>query len=588
MSTSDVKHYGLTAVLMADIHGYSRLMGKNEDETSKRVDQAVTLIRQLTADYGGQIKNIAGDGVLALFDNVSNCINFAIAMQKEFVNDTVWNSDSEPISFRIGITVGAVREGHFGLHGHSINVAARIQTLAKPGGICISKSVLEVARDFESDKLRSLGTPELKNIAEPIEVFEMDPSDLVKTITSPVPSVVARNHEWNDIPDTSIAVLPFENLSGEPQYSHICNGVTGDIISNLTRFNDLHVIAQRSSNLFANQDASLKEIGEKLGVRYLTTGSFQSAGKNLRVQVQLIEAESGRSAWAEKFDGNIEDIFSFQDEITSVIASCLSIKIDKAERQRQQQSAPSDLQAYGLILRGRQIYSQPRRELNLHARRLFEQASHIDPEYAISFTSISRTSNDAWRFNWADSPEAALDDALAKAEAALILDPDDARGYAALGNACLYKRRHGDSLAAYERAIQYNPNDADILAEMGHSSSVSGDTDRAVELINRAMKLNPFYPDWYLWHLGEAYFDMSDYDEAIRTLNKMHDKTEAHRMLAASNAFLGRTNEAKWHAEQIMVTHPEFTIKHWANVPPDLNPEPRERLIDGLKKAGLT
>jgi len=347
------------------------------------------------------------------------------------------------------------------------------------------------------------------------------------------------------------------------------------------------VVAQRSSDLFADRDIPLKDIAEKLGVRYLTTGSFQSAGSNLRVQVQLIEAESGRSAWAEKFDGHIEDIFSFQDEITSVIASCLSIKIDKAERQRQQQSAPSDLQAYGLILRGRQIYNQLRRELNLHARRLFEQASHIDPKYAISFTSISRTSNDAWRFNWADRPDDALDDAVAKAETALLLDPDDARGYAALGNACLYKRRHDDSLAAYERAIQYNPNDADILAEMGHSASVSGDTDRAVELIHRAMKLNPFYPDWYLWHLGEAFFDMSDYEEAIRTLNQMHDKTDAYRMLTASNALLGRMDEAKRHAEQVLVTHPEFTLKHWENVPPDRNPEPRERLIEGLKKAGL-
>ena len=587
METSDVKHYGLTAVLMADIHGYSKLMSKNEEDTSVRVDQAIALIRQLTEDYGGQIKNIAGDGVLALFDNVSNCVNFAIAMQQEFINDAVWNSDSEAISFRIGINVGEVRQGQSGLQGHAINVAARIQTLAKPGGICISKAVTDVARNTVNRNLKSIGTPLLKNIDQSIEVFEIDPTELVSIPTSPAPTIVARRSEWNVIPESSIAVLPFENHSGQPQFTHICNGVTGDIISNLTRFNGLHVIAQRSSELFSGHEMPLKKIGEKLGVRYLATGTFQSVGNNLRVQVQLTEAESGRSAWAEKFDGHIEDIFSFQDEITSVIASCLSIKIDKAERQRQQQSAPSDLQAYGLILRGRQVYNQLRRELNLHARRLFEQASHIDPKYAISFTSISRTSNDAWRFNWADRPEEALDDALAKAETALILDPDDARGYAALGNACLYKRRHDDSLAAYERAIQYNPNDADILAEMGHSASVFGDTDRAVQLINRAMKLNPFYPDWYLWHLGEAFFDMSDYEEAIRTLNKMHDKTDAYRMLTASNALLGRADEAKRNAEQVLITHPEFTIGHWANVPPDRNPEPRERLIEGLKKAGL-
>jgi TolB-like protein len=514
-------------------------------------------------------------------------VNFAIAMQQEFINDAVWHADKEPIVFRIGINLGDVTEGKFGLQGHAINVAARLQTLAKPGGICISKAILQVTPQLSQVPLNSLGTPELKNLEEPIEVFEIEPRGVAVAPRVQSPAIVERAIEHKESPDNSVAVLPLENLSGEPQNVHLCNGVTGDIISNLTRFSNLHVIAQQSSSLFENRQMPMTEIGKKLGVRYLTTGGFQRAGDQLRVQVQLLEVESGRSVWAEKFNGSIGDVFAFQDEITAVIASCLSVKIDKAERQRQQRSAPSDLQAYGLILRGREVYKQPRRELNLHARRLFEQASNIDPNYAVSYTSISRTSNDAWRFNWAERPEESLDDAIVKAETALRLDPDDARGHAALGNACLYKRRHDESLAAYERAIQYNPNDADILAEMGHSASVYGEPNRAVDLIRRAMTLNPFYPDWYLWHLGEAYFDMTDYEEAIRTLNKMRDKTEAYRMLTASYALLDRMDEARQHAQQIHVTHPEFTLKHWENVPPDRNPEPRERLIEGLKKAGL-
>lgn len=590
-----IKYHGLTAVLMADVYGYSRLMSQNEEETSNRVAQAITLIRKLIADYGGQIKNIAGDGVLALFDSVSNCVKFAIEMQQEFINEAVWNSGSEPISFRIGINVGEVREGDFGLQGHAINVAARIEGLAKPGGICISQSVSQVARNIGNTKLKSLGFPEMKNIDEPIEVFEIELGERVYFTPAPTASIIEHEKRVdhtlptkNEIPDSSVAVLPLENLSGEAQNVHLCNGVTGDIISNLSRFNDLHVIAQQSSNLFQGQQLPIDEIGKKLGVRYLTTGAFQRAGDRLRVQIQLSEVDTGRTVWSDKFDGDIQEIFAFQDEVTAVVASRLSIKIDNAERRRQQRSAPSDLKAYGLILRGREVYKQPRRELNLHARRLFEQASEVDPEYAVSYTSISRTSNDAWRFNWADEPSQALDDAIRKAEFALNLDPDDARGYAALGNARLYKREHDESLAAYERAIQFNPNDADILAEMGHSASVYGDTERAVELIRRAMQLNPYFPDWYLWHLGEAYFDMNDYEEAIRTLNRMQDKTEAYRMLTASCALLDRQDEAERYAKQVLMTHPEFTIKHWANVPPDRNPEPRERLIEGLTKAGLT
>ena len=584
MDISGVTHYGHTAVLVADIYGYSVLMSRNEEETSVRVSNAISLIRQLAADYGGTIKNIAGDGVLALFDSPENCVRFAVAMQREFSNDAVWNSGADPISFRIGINMGEVREGHFGLHGHAINVAARVQALAKPGGICVTRAVSEVVQDAVDVPLTSLGTPALKNIEEAVEVFEIEPNGTVAPVA---PAVIERDLSTQDIHDNSVAVLPLDNLSGEPQNAHLCNGLTGDIISNLTRFNNLHVIAQQSSSLFETRHMAVREIGRRLGVRYLTTGGFQRAGSQMRVQVQLLEADTGRSVWAEKYSGSIEDVFAFQDEITAVIASCLSVKIDKAERQRQQRTAPSDLQAYGLILRGREVYKQPRRELNLHARRLFEQAALIDPAYAVSYASISRTSNDAWRFDWAEHPEEALDDAILKAEIALRLDPDDARGHAALGNACLYKRRHDESLAAYERAIQFNPNDADILAEMGHSASVYGEPERAVELIERAMRLNPFYPDWYLWHLGEAFFDMNDYEQAIRTLTQMRDKTEAYRMLTASNALLGRMDEARRHAAQILETHPEFTLRHWENVPPDRNPGPRDRLIEGLKKAGL-
>lgn len=587
VETSTVKHHGLTAVLMADVHGYSRLMGRNEEVTSQRVARAVNLIRQLVSDYGGEVKNVAGDGVLALFDSASLCVKFAIEMQREFANDTVWNSSSDPIVFRIGINVGDIREDDSGIQGHSVNIASRIQDLAQPGGICITKAVSQMARDIGDTRLTSLGMPELKNIEEAIEVFAIEMADAGKVEVMVAPAIIQRNDSLDQIPDSSVAVLPLEDLSGQSQNNHLCNGVTGDIISNLTRFHDLHVIAQQSSSLFQNQNLMPAQIARKLGVRYLTSGGFQRAGDKLRVQLQLVEAESGRSIWSEKFDGEIGDIFAFQDQASSIIASSLSIKIDIAERQRQQKSAPSDLQAYGLILRGREVYKQPRRELNLHARRLFEQASEVDPAYAVSYTSISRTSNDAWRFNWAEQPDQALDDAIAKAELAVRLDPDDARGYAALGNACMYKRQHDESLASYERAVQFNPNDADILAEMGHSAGVCGDADRAVDLIKRAMLLNPFYPDWYLWHLGEAYFDMSDYGEAIRTLNRMRDKTEAYRMLTASSALEGRMEEARAYADQVLNTHPEFTIDHWANVPPDRNPEPRERLIEGLRKAGL-
>ncbi|MEM6382913.1 MAG: tetratricopeptide repeat protein [Pseudomonadota bacterium] len=575
-----------SAVLYADVHGYSQLMGKNEAETSHRVARALTLIRTLIGDYQGQVRNVAGDGVLALFADAAQSIRFAVEVQREFRKDAVWNSAADPIAFRIGINQGSVREDEFGLRGHSINVAARIQQLAEPGGICVSHTVRQVAQETDGLFFRSMGSPVMKNIDEPIEVFAVEEVVRERKASSAfwLPEDVMGVEQFAH---GSIAVLQIENLSGEPNITHLCNGVTGDIIANLTRFRDLHVIAQRSSAVFQGQSVAPEDIGKRLGVRYLAAGGFQKVGNRVRIQIELIEATSGRSIWSERYNGDLADVFAFQDEVTSTIASRLSIEVSAAESQRQKATAPSSLQAYGLILRGQDLHHRLIRESNLHARRLFEQACEVDPNYARSYVGISRTLNNAWRFNWADNTQASLEQAIEKAAMAIRLDPGDARGYAALGNAHLYKRQYEQSIDAYEAAIEFNPNDADVLAEMGHSVCVNGETDRAVALIKRAMSLNPYCPDWYLWHLGEAYFDQSDYEQAIRTLSRMQDKTEAYRMLTASHAHLGDMDEAKSCARRVLATHPEFTIDHWANVPPDRNPEPRERLIDGLHKAGL-
>jgi adenylate cyclase len=572
------------AILFADIHNYSGLMKKDEIQTLKRVDRAVRLIKTLVRDYGGEIKNVAGDGVLALFQSAQQSVKFAVEMQREFQTDAVWNSENDPIAFRIGINVGDAYDTETGIQGHSVNIAARLQSLAPPGGICITDAVVRTVREIEGLQLQSLGIPVLKNIDDAIEIFSVTGGE---EFHAAAPAILRRETAGTIASESSIAVLPLDNLTGDPAISHVCDGLTGDIIANLTRFRDLHVIAQRSSSAFHDRHTSPAQIAKLLGVRYLVDGGFQMALNRIRLQVRLMDARSERSLWSERFDGDLKEIFAFQDEVTAVIAARLSIEVGAAEQRKLSTVAPRELEAYGLILRGRDVFLRRTREANLHARRLFEQAREIDPRYPRSYAGISRTLNDAWRFNWADPPQSALDEAVRQAELAVSLDPSDARGLAALGSACLYKRQYDESLAAYERAIEFNPNDADVLAEMGHSVCVNGDTERAITLIKRAMRLNPYYPDWYLWHLGEAHFDNRDYKLAIHTLNQMHDKTEAYRMLTASYALLGEMSEARASAEQLLVTHPEFTIAHWANVPPDRNSEPRDRLIEGLKKAGV-
>jgi adenylate cyclase len=575
----------LSAILFADVHGYSRLMARNEDRTYQRTTQAIRLIRSLIGDYGGHVQHVAGDGILALFESAAQALQFAVAIQREFRNEAVWHGD-EPIAFRIGINLGEVLVGgEANVQGHSVNVAARIQALAQPGGICVTEAVQRAVRDTLGIAMRQLGPKTLKNITEPIEVFAIEvngPPGPVSAELPPVPSELAP-----PFAEATVAVLPLDNLSDDPRNAHLCDGFTGDIITNLSRFRDLLVIARHSAFLFKNRDLAPSQIAGQLGVRYLMSGALQRSGRKLRLRVQLTAADTDRVLWSERYSGDLGDLFAFQDDVTAMIAARLAVQISAAEQRRLLAEHPPDLRAYGLILRGQDLGMRFRREANLHARRLFEQAADIDPDYGRCYAGMSRTFNLAWRYRWTSDPRRALDKAVDLANAAIGYDSLDARGYGELGFAQLYKKHHDESLTAYERAIELNPNDADILAEMGDALSYAGQSEQAIDLLSRAMRLNPYYPDWYLWYLGEAHFHLRDFERAIETLHKMRDPSEAHRLLASSYAHLGEMDEARYHAQQVKRVHPNFSVQHWRKVPPYKNPQQVEVLIEGLQKAGL-
>lgn len=575
----------LSAILFADVHGYSRLMAKNEERTYQRLTQSLRLIRSLMVDYGGQFIRTAGDGVLALFETAPQALKFAMAVQREFRNEAVWNTDGDPIVFRIGINLGEVLIGEADIQGHSVNVAARIQTLARPGGICITEAVRQAVKDTLGIEMRHLGPRHLKNLDEPVEVFAIDvnghPAPVSVELPAPPSQVI------QPVTQASVAVLPLENLSRDPSNNHLCDGFTGDIITNLSRFRDLLVIARHSAFLFKNREIEPAQVASQLGVRYLMTGGLQRSGRTLRIRVQLTDAETDRVIWSDRYDGDITELFAFQDDVTAMIASRLAVQISAAEQRRILSENPPELPAYGLVLRGQDLSLRYRREANLHARRLFEYAAEIDPDYGRCYAGMSRTFNLAWRYHWTPDPDAALDKAVDLANAAIRYDSLDARGYGELGFAQLYKKRHDESLAAYERAIALNPNDADLLAEMGDAMTYCGQTGQAVELLSRAMRLNPYHPDWYLWYLGEAHFYAGDYEKAIRTLKQMRDQSEAHRLLASSYAHLGMMKEAAHHAQEVLRIHPNFSLEHWRGVPPNKDPRENEVFIEGLRKAGL-
>jgi TolB-like protein/class 3 adenylate cyclase len=584
-STQERTGRRLAAILYADVAGSSLAMARDEERTIDWIRRSIALIKSLIGDYGGRVVHYAGDGVLAIFNSAGEALTFAVEVQRELRNDAVWNTAAQPLAFRMGINLGEVLEAEEDIYGQSVNVAARIQEIAPPGGICVSDTVRDVVRSRSELRLQSLGHPALKNIEERIEIFAVESlsepaGEFVLPRSAPTPLIASPS-------EASVAVLPLRNLSGDPSDEHLCGGITSDIITNLSRFRELLVIARHSAFLFKESNQPSHDIARQLGVRYLMTGGLQRAGNRLRLRVELTEADAGRVVWGEHYHGDLGDLFAFQDDVANTIAARLAIQISAAERQRMRLVQIPHLRAYGLVLRGQDLAFQFRKEANLHARRLFEEAASTDPDYGRSYAGMSRTFNLAWRYRWVDDPETCLDRAVQLARAAVEHDQLDPRGYAELGFAQLYKKQHDASLAAYERSMDLNPNDADILAEMGQAVCASGDPQRAIHLLERAMRLNPYYPDVYTWFLGEAYFDLADYEQSIRTLNKMHDKSEAHRLLAAANALLGRLDHAKYHADQVLIGHPEFSLEHWQTVPPDKNTEPLQRFFEGLRLAGL-
>ena len=572
----------LVAVLFADMVEYSRRLEEDEKLNAPQAARAISLFRSLIADYGGEIANVAGDGILALFESADRALRFAIQIQAEFRDQSVWGN-GEPIQFRVALNIGEVvlRDGNF--QGHCVNIASRLQALADPNGILVTAAVRAAVRPLPGVAMRPMGPRRLKNIVEPVEIFEVqaDAARLLPAVPVRAPPLF---HEPARTP--TVAVLPFSNLSGDPRNQHLCEGIAEDIIFNLTRFRDLMVIARYSAFSFADKSTPAVEIGARLGVRYILSGSLRRNERRLRIAVELTDASLESVLWSDRFNLELEDLFDLQDEIAASVATRLSVQIEMAERRRESPH-PRDLRAYGLVARGQNLMMHFTQEGNAHARRLFEEAISLAPDYSRAHSAVSRTLNLDWRYSWSGTPAESLAAAVASASRATQLDGLDARGFAELANARLYSRRLDESLALYVHALELNPNDSDIIAEYADALVYDGKPQKSVELLEKAMRLNPFYPDWYLWYLADAYDSLGRYADVVSTIQRMRNPAEGRRLLAIAYAHLGMETEARAEAAEVLRLHPTFRISHWRRVPPFQPGEALERYLDGLRKAGL-
>ena len=576
----------LAAILYADVAGYSRLTGEDEDATHRTLSEFLDLVSITIESHGGQVMHYAGDAVLARFDAVVDAMLSAVAIQGELNTRNADLPIERRVEFRIGVNLGDVIEDRGDIYGDGVNVAARLESLSNPGGICISESVRaaignNLALDFEF-----MGEKNVKNIAEPVRAYRVM-NDSGTATARHAPSQA----EFLSPVEQSIAVLPFDNLSGDPEQEYFSDGLTEDIITGLSKTPDLFVISRNSTFVYKGKSVDSRQVGKELGVHYLLEGSVRKAGTRIRVTAQLIDTTKGSQAWAERYDRELADIFSVQDEIVENILTtlCGSIgKLAELARLRAMHKGSANMEAYDYFLRGREYHLRfDATDVEFaKAKEMFEKAIELDPEGPDAYLGLASFHIRMIRQGLSDSPANSVNQVSELARKALVLAGPSAASHRALGVVCFQRRQFGQAKTHFERARALSSNDAYLLADVASFWCYLGRAEEAIEILKKAMLLNPNYPDWYSRTLAFALFTTRQYDETLQVLEKT-PSPQSRRLLSATYAQAGRLEQARAAAKEYLAANPNFSIKRWAELEPYENPADLEDYVQGLRKAGL-
>jgi adenylate cyclase len=570
----------LAAIMVADVAGYSRLMGEDEAGTLAAVKRhRQEILVPLVAEHQGRIIKLMGDGVLVEFGSAINAVSCAVAVQGRTATSMDPSAPGRPIEMRIGINLGDVIIEDSDIYGDGVNIAARIQTLAPIGGICISGKVFdEVNRKLQCG-FEDMGVHELKNIHEPVRVLRVDcgASRTEAPARAAQPSL-----------KPSIIVLPFVNMSGDPEQDFFADGLTEDILTALSRFGELFVISRTSSFKYKEAKKSAQQVAKEMKVQYVAEGSVRKAGNQVRITVQLIEAENDSHIWAERYDRKLEDIFAVQDEITSSIVATLPGRIEAASHRRASQKPTDSMAAYECVLAGKTLHHRATAEANKKALEFLDRAIALDPSYAQAHAWKGCTLGQSWVYNWCTDRNATFAQVGEELKIALSLDDKDSDVHRILSALHLARDEFDKARYHQERATSLNPNDDLIVVQQGELLTWLGRPDEGVEWIQRAMRLNPYHPERFWHHLGRAHFAAKRYDEAIDAFHRIAapDYT-AHAFLAASQAMKGDAASAKREREAVLGQNPDFTIKSWLATLHYANASDRDHMRDALAAAGF-
>jgi len=571
----------LAAILAADVAGYSRLMGSDDEGTLAGLKACRELIDLKSKQHRGRIVNTPGDSALVEFASAVDAARCAIEIQKEMAERNAVIPENRRIEFRIGINVGDVIVDDRGdIYGDGVNIAARVESLAKPGMLCLSDEAYRQIRGKLPIDVSDMGEHQLKNIAQPVRVYSVWLDD--------APPLA--------LPDKpSIAVLPFENLSGDPKQEYFADGVSEDIITELSRFSDLFVIARNSSFKYKGKAVDVRQVGRELGVRYALEGSIRRGGDRVRISAQLVDSATGAHRWAERYDRELKDVFAIQDEVARTIAAILAAHVNKAEAERTLLKPPATWHAYDHYMRAAAAWasfqSSWKLDQLLETRRHLTDSLKIDPKYARPYSLLASTHRVAWLnpVNEEYLSPAALDRAIALARTAIELDPNLPEAYAELAYNIIRKSDFDGATVAAERAIALNSNFVDYrLAQVFYSV---GQPAKAIEIAKAQMRLDPFHPHFAPLIAGIAYYLLKEYQEAQRWLREATGRAPNHQyghaFLAAAYAQLGRVEDARAEAAEVLRVNSQYTLGTQKQVSILKRAEDSDHLIDGLRKAGL-
>jgi len=576
----------LAAILYADVADYSRLTGEDEEGTHRRLSEYLDLVSTSIDRHQGTVIHYAGDAVLADFSTVTSALECATSIQNDLSSRSRNLPDDRKIQFRIGINLGEVIVDRDDIYGNDVNIAARLEGLADAGGICISDAVRTAIGNKLPLAYEFMGEQSVKNIEHPIRAYQVKLHSKDQSLEE-VPEFL----EFELPKEPSIAVLPFTNMSGDQEQEYFSDGITEDIITALSKINNLLVIARNSTFTYKGKSVDVRQISRDQGVRYVLEGSVRKAGNLVRITAQLIDGTTGHHIWAERYDRELKDIFAVQDEIMREIVVAVDVELSEGEQARFWSSGTTNLEAWECVRMG----TTGALEGNTQVKKLFEKALELDPSYAIAWVMLGWIyqgySDVASIANDPNGPDSALASMLDCAQKALAADPCCADAYGLMAMYHLELKEFDQALEMSEKAISLAPNNAENISIASLIMNKTGNPERGLGLIKKAMRASPVYRPGFLRSLGLSYYLLGDLESAIsafqESIKRDSEYLPAHTSLAIIFGELGRLKEAEDAVREIFRLIPNFSIKAYTEGLSFSNPEIITRMEEGLRKVGL-